>query len=90
MGKLIWPWMESDRSVSMRRCLAAFFAVLSSPLFYLAFKWSANGWYVFIPGIVCVIAALILLFFTTWAEITEMIKAVKGPGKNDTSGIPLN
>lgn len=61
--------------VSMRRVLAFFFAILSIPLGIIAIPYGA--WQVFIPFGVCVLACLLLLFFTTWADITEIIKAAK-------------
>lgn len=69
---------ESDGSLSMRRLLAAFFAVMAMALFALAFTYSAVGWYVFLPGIACIAAVLLLLFFTTWGEIAEVVKAASG------------
>ncbi len=82
---IIWPWMESDRSVSMRRCLAMTFVAMAGWLFWLGFAFVDKGWVVFLPGIVCVAAALLLLFFTTWADITDIVKVFAGKG-NPTQG----
>jgi hypothetical protein len=64
--------------VSMRRVLAAFFTSAAVFLFYAAFTHSNAGWFVFIPGIVCVAAAVLFMFFTTWADIAQVGKAIKG------------
>ncbi len=69
---------EQDGSLSMRRLLALFFAVASIGLFWLAFAHAAAGWYVFLPGIACILASLLLLFFTTWADITTIVQAAFG------------
>ncbi len=83
---LIWPWMESDRSISARRCLAMIFVAFAGWLFWEGFRFADHGWFVFLPGIICVAAALLLLFFTTWADITELVKSALGnrsPGDGD-------
>lgn len=71
------PFQEQDGSVSMRRILAFFFALASVALAAVAIP-GAPGWYVFIPAGLCVVACLLLLFFTTWADVAEIIKSVKG------------
>jgi hypothetical protein len=73
----IGPFQESDGSISMRRCLALFFALMAAALFYVAFPYANSGWYVFIPGTVCILAVLLLLFFTTWGDIAEVISSAK-------------
>jgi len=66
--------------VSIRRVLAAYFSALAAALFILAFRYAAAGWWVFIPGAVCVLSVLFLLFFTTWADVASVARAVKAPG----------
>jgi hypothetical protein len=73
----VGPFQESDGSISMRRCLALFFALMAAALFYVAFPYASSGWFVFIPGTVCILAVLLLLFFTTWGDIAEIVAVVK-------------
>jgi hypothetical protein len=75
---------EADKSdgspgpLSARR-IAAFILVLAAlPLFCLAVRFSANGWFVFLPGGMCLVAAIVLFFFTTWADIKEIVTAATG------------
>jgi hypothetical protein len=64
--------------LSARR-IAAFIVILASfPLFYSALRFSANGWFVFLPGGMCLAAGIILFFFTTWTDIKEIISAASG------------
>jgi hypothetical protein len=59
--------------------MAALMLILASfPLFYFAFQYSGNGWFVFLPGGMYLAAAVILFFFTTWADIKEIISAAAG------------
>jgi hypothetical protein len=64
--------------VSIRRVLALFFSLASIALFWAAFTFSAAGWFVFVPGIACLVAVLLLLFFTTWSDITELAGKIGG------------
>jgi hypothetical protein len=83
---IIWPWMEADRSVSLRRCMAILFGFCAPVLLYIGFQYISVGWIAFMPGTICILAVLILAFFTTWADITELIKAAfRGGGP--TQGI---
>lgn len=63
--------------LSLRRILAAWFAVLAPVLFAMALRHAQAGWIVFLPGGVCVLAALLLLFFTTWADVAALVSAAK-------------
>lgn len=65
-------FQESTGSTSMRRILACVFTVAAIALFVLAFKYAAAGWFVFIPGLACLVAVVLLLFFTTWADVAEV------------------
>lgn len=73
----VGPFQEADGAVSMRRILAAYFSLSAVALGVLAIP-NAPGWYVFIPSGLCLVAALMLMFFTTWADIAEIAKAWKG------------
>lgn len=64
--------------VSMRRVLAAFFALAFVALTILALPYAASGWFVFIPAALCIIAVLALLFFTTWGDIAAVARAIEG------------
>ncbi|MDD4933711.1 MAG: hypothetical protein PHO89_09645 [Methylacidiphilaceae bacterium] len=63
--------------VSMRRVLAAFFALVFVVLALAALPWAGSGWYVFAPAGLCVVAVLFLLFFTTWADVAAVFAAAK-------------
>jgi hypothetical protein len=75
---------EADKEDGMpgplsARRIAAFILILAAfPLFYFAFKYSGNGWFVFLPGGMCLVAAIVLFFFTTWTDIKEIISAAAG------------
>ena len=75
--KNIGPFQETDGAISMRRILAFFFALASVALAAVAIP-NAPGWYVFIPAMICVAACLLLLFFTTWNDITVALQVWKG------------
>jgi len=65
--------------VSMRRVLAAFFSIASVALFFSAIPGAASGWYGFIPGCLCLVGALVLMFCTTWSDVAAVVAAVKKP-----------
>jgi hypothetical protein len=48
------------------------------PLFYFALRFLSNGWFVFLPGGKCLVATIVLFFFTTWTDIKERITAATG------------
>jgi hypothetical protein len=62
--------------VSIRRVLALFFSIAAIGLLWRGFSFSATGWFVFVPGIACLVAVLLLLFFTTWADISELASKI--------------
>lgn len=66
--------------VSMRRVLAFLLALSAIGLFVGGFFFSVNGWIVFILGCAVLARALLLLFFTTWADIQGIVAAWKGRG----------
>ncbi len=63
--------------VSMRRVLAFLLVFAAIGLFAGAFMFASSGWYVFIGGIACLSGALLLLFFTTWADVAQIVGAWK-------------
>jgi hypothetical protein len=65
--------------VSARRVLAFILAIASIALFAAAiFHAPQYGWTVFIPGIAALAGSLLLLFFTTWGDISLIAAAWKG------------
>jgi fatty acid desaturase len=65
--------------VSARRVLAFVFAAASVALFVIAILFAPQyGWAVFIPGTASLAGSLLLLFFTTWADISLITAAWKG------------
>ena len=64
--------------VSARRVLAAYFAALTPFLFTVAILEAPATWYAYIPGAICVLASLLLLFFTTWTDVAAVVSAAKG------------
>lgn len=68
---------ESDGEWSMRRVLAFLFGLsaMGCGITSLALKavWQVVACSFGVPGIIC----LLLLFFTTWADVTEIAKALK-------------
>ena len=63
--------------VSMRRVLACLLSAAAIGLFIGAFFVQKESWYVFLPGIACLCGSLLLLFFTTWADVAEVARAVR-------------
>ena len=69
---------ESDGLWSMRRVLAFLFALTSIGC-GIASLILKSGWQVVacsfgVPGVIC----LLLLFFTTWTDVSTVVNAVKG------------
>jgi len=71
------PFQEADGAISMRRILAAFFSLAAVALGAMAIP-NAPGWYVFIPSGLCMAGTLLLMFFTTWADVAEVAGKLKG------------
>ncbi len=64
--------------VSMRRVLAFLLVVAAVGLFVVAFFFAKEeDWFAYIPGVACLVGALLLLFFTTWTDVVEVAKAIK-------------
>lgn len=64
-----------EAPVSMRRVLAAFFALAAVGLFTLG--GVKNYMTAFYGGAASLAAVVLLLFFTTWADIAAAVAAVK-------------
>jgi hypothetical protein len=65
--------------VSMRRVLAFVLALAAVALFVAAlFHAPQYGWTAYIPGAVCLAGSLLLLFFTSWADVALITAAWKG------------
>jgi hypothetical protein len=64
--------------ISMRRVLAAVFAMAAVALFALALRLPAAGWTPYLPGALCLGACLLLLFFTTWSDVVALVQAARG------------
>lgn len=66
--------------VSFRRCAAAFFAVSGVSLAAYgvvnSIQWQGLAVLLGVP----VFAVLVLAFFTTWSDVSEIISALKGKG----------
>jgi hypothetical protein len=63
--------------VSMRRVLAAYFAAISLIAGLLSIIKEADWKIIAISFGLPIIAALLLLFFTTWSDIASAIKTIK-------------
>jgi hypothetical protein len=50
----------------------------SVPLFVLAFGHAEVGWYVYIPGGLCLVLAVVLFLFTTLADLKTVVEAAAG------------
>jgi hypothetical protein len=63
---------------SVRRILAFILALASLGLFVTAILCAPQyGWAVYIPGGACLIAAILLLLFTSWTDVTACVAAWK-------------
>ena len=69
---------ESDGEWSMRRVLAFLFglAAIGCGITSLVLKavWQVVACSFGVPGVIC----LLLLFFTTWTDVSTVVNAVKG------------
>jgi hypothetical protein len=65
----------SPGPLSSRRIAAFILIFLSAPLFILAFKHAGNGWFVFIPGGLCLVLSVVLFLFTTMADLKGIVEA---------------
>ena len=70
-------FQEAEGVTSIRRVLAAFFAVSAIPLGIIAIP--STEWFAFIPCGGCLVAVLMLLFFTTWSDVAGAVAKIKGP-----------
>jgi len=70
MKNILTVFCESDGSWSMRRLLAFIFAAGALALGILGLPWQVVG--------ILAASSLLLLFFTTWADIASVVKVAKG------------
>jgi hypothetical protein len=68
----------SPGPLSARRIAAFILIFFSAPLFMTAYKHSEYGWYVYIPGGLCLVLAVILFLFTTLADLKGIVEAATG------------
>jgi lipopolysaccharide export LptBFGC system permease protein LptF len=68
----------SPGPLSARRIAAFILIFFSVPLFILAFRHAEVGWYVYIPGGLCLVLAVILFLFTTLADLKGIVEAAAG------------
>jgi lipopolysaccharide export LptBFGC system permease protein LptF len=61
--------------LSARRIAAFILIFFSVPLFILAFRHAEIGWYVYIPGGLCLVLAVVLFLFTTMADLKGLMEA---------------
>lgn len=66
-----------DGPYSMRRTLAFLLVIASIGLSLVSLRYAQYGWVVFIPSGLFLIASIVLLFFTTWTDITALVSAAK-------------
>jgi lipopolysaccharide export LptBFGC system permease protein LptF len=64
--------------LSARRIAAFILIFLSVPLFVLAYRHAEKGWYVYIPGGLCLVLATVLFLFTTLADLKGIVEAAAG------------
>lgn len=84
MKKRVGAFEEKPRVTSMRRILAAYFALLAGGCFAAGawFGTMAGVW----AGIACAVATLVLLGYTTLQEVSALIQyKVSGAVSSDTT-----
>jgi hypothetical protein len=73
------PTIECPKGqLSMRRILAAYFAVMSLISGIISICKNMDWKVIAISFGAPIVASLLLLFFTTWADISSAIKTIKG------------
>lgn len=68
----------TDGTLSMRRLLAFLLAVASVGLFAVALILRLETWAPYAAGGACLVGSILLLLFTTWSDLSNAVKAVKG------------
>lgn len=71
-------FQEADGSFSMRRVLAFLSWLFGAASSVIALRYVSAGWIAFIPAMAFLLFALMMLFFTTWADLKEIVLAAKG------------
>lgn len=70
------PFHEAPGVISMRRVLAFFFAIAAVAVFCIAAFGAAMP--AVYGGIALLCAVIVLLFFTTWQDVAEIAKSIRG------------
>jgi LDH2 family malate/lactate/ureidoglycolate dehydrogenase len=68
---------DIDGPYSIRRILAFILSISSIGISVVSLNYARYGWIVFLPPAMFLIASIVLLFFTTWTDITALISATK-------------
>jgi hypothetical protein len=76
MMNFLTIFKEENGQWSVRRILAFISLFAAVALAYAALDY--NGWYVYIPMIVLTAFSALMLFFTTWSDIKDVVAAAKG------------
>ena len=79
------PLQESDGSISMRRCSAAFLFISAVGLFIIGALNDHR--YAFFGGLSCLVGGVLMLFFTTWADLTGLVQAAGSLAGSSTSRV---
>lgn len=69
---------EADGSWSLRRLLAILFFMLAAVALVLCILRGAEVLVILAAVGLPIAASILLMFFTTWSDITSLVKAVKG------------
>ena len=78
---------ESDGSTSMRRILSAGYAIAAVTFWSLA-SVPGGGMPAFYSGLAASCSSLILLFFTTWTDLSATAAAIRGQGSMTLGNYP--
>jgi hypothetical protein len=80
------PWQEQDSCWSIRRIGATFCFILSAALFIIGAM--IDHMYAFYGGLAALVAAVLLLLFTTWSDLQGVAQAVASamPGRGSSMG----
>jgi hypothetical protein len=71
-------FQEADGSYSMRRLLAFLSWIAGTLSSFYAIPYASESWFVFIPSMAFLGFSALMLFFTTWADLKDLAKVLKG------------
>lgn len=82
--KLTQAVEEKDGQTSGRRLSAIYCILFASflSLMIILLK-EINNWYIFIPVALFLFVSIMLFFFTTWADIKELVAVIVKKGKKE-------